>query len=317
MRILLTGVTGFAGSWLVEALLARGDCSLVGLSRHGIWPSFCSHLASNVSLYACDLCDVHAVEPLLREFKPERIFHLAGYANVGKSLKEPEAAWRDNLTATLTLYNAVVRWGGQPRILTVSSGLIYGEPRSLSEVFHEDSPLRPSSPYATSKAAADLAGYQYFASNKLPIIRVRPFNHIGPRQSPDFALPHFARQLIAIQNGLRPPFLETGDLSAERDLTDVRDVVAAYLALMDSGEPGETYNIACGRNRSMRSVLDDLIRLTGVQVEVRLRADLLRPSEPTRMQVAVDKLKARTGWQPSRTLEQSLRDILDDWRSRA
>jgi GDP-4-dehydro-6-deoxy-D-mannose reductase len=181
MRILLTGVTGFAGSWLAEALLARGDCTLIGLSKRGTWPAFCSHLAPDVSLYPCDLCDVATVESLLREARPERIFHLAGYASVGNSFKEPDAAWHDNLMATLTLYNAVLSWGGQPRILAVSSGLVYGEPRSGDDVFHEERPLRPTSPYAASKAAADLAGYQYFAGHKLDIVRARPFNHIGPR----------------------------------------------------------------------------------------------------------------------------------------
>jgi GDP-4-dehydro-6-deoxy-D-mannose reductase len=317
MRILLTGVTGFAGSWLAEALLARGGCSLVGLSRHGSWPTYCEHLAPQIPLHSCDLCSATEVESLLRAYEPEQIYHLAGYANVGKSFKEPAAAWHDNLTATLTLYDAVLRWGGGPRILTVSSGLIYGEPRSLDDVFHEERTLHPSSPYAASKAAADLASYQYFASEKLSIIRARPFNHIGPRQSPDFAVSHFARQLVEIERGTRPPLLETGDLSSERDLTDVRDVASAYVKLMDSGEPGETYNIACGTNRSMQSVLDDLVRLVGVEVQVRLRADLLRPSEPTRMRVAVDKLKARTGWTPGIALERSLRDILDDWRSRS
>src|SRR5262249_44383000 len=152
-------------------------------------------------------------------------------------------------TATRTLYDAVLRWGGRPRILAVSSGLIYGEPCGTDKVLDEESVLRPCSPYAASKAAADLASYQYAVSDKLDIIRARPFNHFGPRQAPDFAVANFSRQVAEILRGTRPPVLEIGDLSAERDLTDVRDIARAYLLLMEHGRRAEAYNIASGTSR--------------------------------------------------------------------
>jgi GDP-4-dehydro-6-deoxy-D-mannose reductase len=195
--------------------------------------------------------------------------------------------------------------------------MIYGDPRSPGVPLHEDSPLRPVSPYGVSKAAADLLGCQYALSAGLDIVRVRPFNHIGPRQVPDFAVPSFARQLAEIQRGTRPPVLETGGLSAERDLTDVRDVVRAYLLLMKHGRTGEAYNVASGVSRTMQSVLDELIGLAGVQAEVRTRGDLLRPTEPMRMNVSIAKLRRETGWEPRVTFEQSLRDILEYWRANA
>ncbi len=312
-RVLITGATGFAGSWLAETLLAQPGLQLFGVSLSARWPESCSHLAGKVELLPCDLCRRDAVEQVLRQVQPEQVYHLAGYPHVGKSFKEPDAAWAGNLAGSRSLFDAVLRWGGRPRILSVSSGQIYGEPRSPGETLHEDSPLRPSSPYATSKAAMDLLGFQYAAAEKLSIVRARPFNHLGPRQSPDFAVPSFARQLAEIAAGVRPPVLETGDLSAERDLTDVRDVVSAYVLLMERGRSGEAYNVASGVSRSMRSVLDELIRLAGVKVELRVREDLLRPAEPLRMNVGTDKLRAETGWRPRHSLEQTLRDILDSW----
>src|SRR5262249_39007152 len=137
--------------------------------------------------------------------------------------------------------------------------------------------------------------------------------HFGPRQSADFAIPSFARQLAEIARGMKPPVLETGDLSAERDLTDVRDVASAYMLLMERGRRGEAYNVASGTSRSMRGFLDELVRLAGVEVQVRVCGDLLRPAEPMRMNVSVDRLKAETGWRPRFSLEQTLRDILDFW----
>ncbi len=313
MRILLTGVTGFAGSWLSEALLAQPGHELAGLSLTGRWPEFCRHLEGRVHLFLCDLCDGAGIERILRQVEPEQIYHLAGYPHNGRSFKEPDAAWQGNLTATRTLFDAVRRWGGKPRILAVSSGLIYGEPREASAILHEDSPLRPSSPYSVSKAAMDLLGYQVSIGDELDIVRARPFNHLGPRQSPDFAVPSFARQLVEIIRGSKPAVLETGDLSAARDLTDVRDVASAYMLLMKHGRRGEAYNVASGTSRSMRAVLDELVRLAGVEVQIRVREDLLRPAEPLRMNVSVDKLRAETGWQPSFSLEQTLRDILAFW----
>jgi GDP-4-dehydro-6-deoxy-D-mannose reductase len=313
MRILLTGVTGFAGSWLADALLAQGGHTLAGLSLAGAWPAFCQHLDGRVELHTCDLGNLEAVAGILRRFQPEQIYHLAGYASAGKSFREPDAAWQGNLTATRFLYDAVLRWGGRPRILAVSSGLIYGEPRGPDSVLDEDSPLRPSSPYAASKAAADLVSYQYAVSSGLAIVRARPFNHIGPRQAPDFAVAHFARQLAEIHRGARPAVLETGDLSAERDLTDVRDVAAAYILLMEHGRPTEAYNIASGTSRPMRGILDALVALAGIEVQLRVREDLLRPAEPLRVRIAAGKLRAATGWEPRYRLEQTLRDTLEYW----
>src|SRR3954447_20681343 len=154
MRIIVTGITGFAGVHLAEALLAEGGAEVVGVSRRGTWPAPWQHLAGRVALRACDLCDRAAVEALLREVSPEQVYHLAEYAHVGQSFREPDAAWAGNLTATRSLLEAVVSWGGRPRILYVGSGQVYGEAEGGDEAQDENRLLRPGSPYAASKAAA-------------------------------------------------------------------------------------------------------------------------------------------------------------------
>jgi len=315
MRVLLTGATGFAGSWLAQTLLAQGGLEVFGLSRSGSWPVGLDANLHAVRLLPCDLNDRVAVEALLRQIEPQQIYHLAGYAEVGRSFHDADSAWRGNLEATRSLYEAVARWGGKPRILAVGSGLIYGDPVAAGPLA-EEAVLRPTSPYSASKAAADLVGYQFFRSHGLEIIRARPFNHVGPRQSPQFAVSSFARQLAEVVRGLRPPTLETGDLGASRDLSDVRDVVAAYVLLMEQGEAGEAYNVGSGVGRSMREVLDRLVQLAGVVVQVRQRADLVRRGDTPTLVADISRLRRATDWQPRFTLDQPLLDVLDYWKAR-
>lgn len=314
MRILLTGATGFAGGHLAEALLAGGNVELFGISRRAQWPAEWQHLAGRVQLRAGDVGDGVRIEAVLREVQPEQIYHLAGYAHAGRSFKEVDAAWAGNLSATRTLYDAVLRWGGKPRILYVGSGLIYGDPETPDQAYDERSPLRPASPYAASKAAADLASYQYARSAGLHIVRARPFNHIGPRQSADYAVANFARQIAAIEQGRQPPLLETGNLSSRRDLTDVRDTVRAYLLLLQRGRSGEAYNIGTGQANSMQTILDRLLALSGVRVEVRPRAELLRPTDTAAVRADAGKLRQETGWSAAYSLDQTLADTLTYWR---
>lgn len=311
---LVTGANGFVGSYLVDALVSRGE-RVVGVGLIPGWAPGWERLAGRAEIRLCDLSDGAAVEAIIREVQPARIYHLAGYPHAGRSFREPDAAWSGNLTVTRRLCEAVIRWGGQPRILFVGSGLIYGPPLDPDVPFTEDSPLRPDTPYAASKAAADLACFQYACSPGLAIVRARPFNHTGPLQAPDFAIPSFARQLAAIVAGQAPPVLETGDLTPTRDLTDVRDVVAAYQLLMEKGRAGEAYNVGSGQSWSMRQVLDRLLALVDVQVEVRQRADLLRPTEPLSIRVDAGKLRRETGWEPRLPLDQTLADTLAAWQS--
>jgi GDP-4-dehydro-6-deoxy-D-mannose reductase len=314
MRILITGVTGFAGGFLAEALLEKPDANVLGIARGQSWRPVMRHLEDRVELRGIELGDTAKIELLLQQFRPEQIYHLAGYAHVGRSFQEPQMAWSGNLQATLALYDAVHRWDGKPRILYVSSGQIYGEPESANQAFDERSPLRPSSPYGASKAAADLTSYQYTRSPGLDIVRVRPFNHIGPRQSPDFAVAHFAKQIADIERNRRPSILETGNLNPLRDLTDVRDMVRAYMMLMEKGRTGEVYNAAAGEVHSMQSVLDWLLRLARVRVEVRQQAAQVRAMDVSVIRADAGKLRREIGWTPTFSLDQTLADTLEYWR---
>jgi len=317
MRILVTGVTGFAGGHLAEALLAQREHRVVGVARRPVWPDAWSHLAGRVELHECDVCAREPLEKILRAVQPERIYHLAGYPHVGRSFQEPEAAWQGNLTATRTLYDAVLRWGGRPRILFVGSGLVYGDSIPGPPGCTENDLLLPDNPYAASKAAADLVSYQYTRAPKLDIVRVRPFTHIGPCQSPQFSVSSFARQLAAIERRRQAPVLETGNLRPRRDLTDVRDVVAAYMLLMERGRIGDVYNVASGQDYAIGTVLERLITLSGVKVEVRQKGDLLREPDAANIRANADKLRRETGWSPRFTLDQTLTDLLTYWREQS
>jgi GDP-4-dehydro-6-deoxy-D-mannose reductase len=295
-------------------LLGGGAAEIFGISRGAEWPAEWRHLAGRAILKSCDLCDQAACRALIREVQPAQVYHLAGYANPGRSLQECEAAWSGNLSATLNLYDAMDSWGGRPRILYVGSGLIYGDIDGAHVALDENCPLRPVNPYAASKAAADLASYQHARHPGLDIVRVRPFNHIGPRQAPHYAVAHFAKQIAAIEQRLQPPYLETGNLTAQRDLTDVRDTVTAYQLLMERGRTGEAYNVATGQAHSMQAILDRLLALARLHVDVRQQPRLMRAAESSTIVGDAGKLRSETGWRPQYSLDKTLADTLDYWR---
>jgi GDP-4-dehydro-6-deoxy-D-mannose reductase len=180
----------------------------------------------------------------------------------------------------------------------------------------ETYPLRPNNPYAVSKVAQDMLGYQYFASHRLPVVRVRPFNHIGPRQSPAFVASAFAKQIAEVEAGLREPKVLVGNLDARRDLSDVRDMVRGYYLALSQGEPGEAYNLGAERSYPMRELLEGLIALSKVKPTVEFDSQRLRPSDMPDVVADCSKMRSRTGWHAEIPLERSLQDILDYWRSR-
>jgi len=313
MRNLITGITGFAGGHLAAALVARGE-EVSGLSRSGVWPEVWRQLVGAADLRACDGADAAAVEAVLRAVQPERIYHLAGYAQTARSFDEPEAAWAGNLGTTRALYEALQRWGGRPRILFVGSGLVYGDADAPGQSFDEGCLLRPTSPYAASKAAADLLSYQVTRAPRLDVVRARPFNHIGPAQSPEFAVASFCKQMAAVSLGHAPAVLNTGNLKPRRDFTDVRDVVRAYVLLMERGRAGEAYNVGTGRTLAMQEVVDRLIAIAGLTVEVRQREDLVRSGDAAAVRADAGKLRRETGWAPALSLDETLRDTLEFWK---
>jgi len=314
-RVLITGASGFVGCHLVRALAGRGGTEVRGVSLHRSWPWNAGDLADRVPLEAIDLGDTARLTRLLTSFAPTHIYHLAGYAEVSRSFQEPKAAWRGNLGATQSLYDAVLAWGGKPRILFVGTGAVYGQPEDAGKPLTESSVLRPNSPYASSKAAADLLSFELTCSRGLDIVRVRPFNHVGPGQSRKYALASFAAQIAAIEKGLQPPVLKVGNLWTQRDLTDVRDVVTAYISLLDRAPKGSVFNIASGHTLPMQQYLDHLLSLARVAVRVETDPALVRAVETSAVHVDSSALRTLTGWQPRFTLAQTMADTLDFWRS--
>ena len=315
MRVLITGITGFVGGHLAERLVAEGGHEIAGLSRRAEWPADLRHLESQAKLIGADLLDEPALGRVLAEVRPEWIFHLAGYAKTGQSYREPDACWRDNLDGTRVLYRAIENSGLRPRILFASTGLVYGDPDPGRIDLDEAAALKPASPYAASKAAADLLSYQVTRSPGLDVVRIRLFNQIGPRQSSDYAIANFARQIAAIEAGTQPPVLETGDLSAYRDLTDVRDMTAAIRAAIEFGDPAEVYNAGRGEVWRISDVLDRLVASSRVKLEIRSKVEPGRTAETAISRADPAKLRAKTGWRPQYKLDTTLADILAGWRN--
>jgi GDP-4-dehydro-6-deoxy-D-mannose reductase len=315
MRVLITGITGFIGGHLAERLLAEGHHDLSGFSRDRTWPRSLTHLESRVALQTLDLLDTHALTEYLTRTRPEWIFHLAGYANTGKSFQDAANCWVANLTGTQSFFHALDAAKIRCRVLFASTGLVYGDPEPGQEDLDERSPLKPASPYATSKAAADLLAYQVTRHPGLDVVRVRLFNQIGPRQSADFALPNFSRQIAAIERGRQPPILQTGDLSAWRDLTDIRDTVQAMISVLQHAPAGDVFNLGRGEIWQMSEMVRRLVAMAEVPIEIQeLRSG--RIGDTVRSRANTHKVRRVTGWSPVIPLDDSLRDTLNDWRSR-
>jgi len=314
VRALITGIGGFAGSHLADYLLTATDWQIVGcvLNECDIPPQ----LHDRVTCRAVDLRNPQAVSSLLAETAPDVIFHLAALAKVEDSWRTPWPILSNNIQSQLNLLQALVDAGAKPRMLVVGSNEEYGLVRPDELPLTENSPLRPNSPYGVSKVAQDMLGLQYFLSHQLPVIRVRPFNHIGPRQARGFVAPDFASQIAEAEAGHRPPHMLVGNLEAQRDFTDVRDIVRAYHLIAVNGVPGEVYNIGSGQSHSVQELLDVLLGYGRVSIAIEKDPARLRPSDVPAVRCDAGRLHELTGWKPLIPFETSLQDVLDDWRLR-
>jgi GDP-4-dehydro-6-deoxy-D-mannose reductase len=320
MRFFVTGISGFVGAHLTAHLLERGH-SVFGLAREaGPLPELHRRYGDRFPRSAVELCDVRdrgRLRDALRRAEPHGVFHLAALTFVPRSFERPDLAYEVNFLGAVELLSATRDAVPGARVVLVTSGEIYGSidpARDLPLV--ETQPLRPLSPYAVAKAAADLAGFQFFASGGLDVVRARPFNHTGPGQTPQFVCSEFARMLAAAEAGSGPRLLRVGNLDVERDFSDVRDVVRGYAALFEKGVAGEAYNVAAGAATSVRAILEELRALCTVAVEVETDPGKLRPREVPRVVASIDKIRSATGWQPEIPLRRTLADLLEDWRAR-
>ena len=346
MRVLITGVTGFAGSHLAEYLLSLDGIELFGCYRHRSQMDNLDDLkragrlnmiaenssitcanqmecmieeraaSGKLNLIEADIADPFSMDRLIGGVKPDRIFHLAAQSWVPGSQNAPAATLQLNIMGELNILEAVRQSGIDPLIQIAGSSEEYGLVFPHELPMKETNPLRPLSPYAVSKVAQKMLALQYFRSHNLKTIVTRGFNHAGPRRGHVFFTSHFATQIAEIEKGLKPPVLYVGDLTSKRDLTDVRDIVRAYWLVLEKGEPGESYNVGSGVAREVGEVLELMLGMTEAKIEVKEDPARFRPSDVKLLVADVSKFKALTGWQPRIPLEQTLRDELDYWRSK-
>lgn len=313
MRILITGITGFVGSHLAEYALKMG-VEVFGTYRWRSRMDNIEHLIGKIKLVECDLRDATSIRNALREAKPDRIFHLAAQSYVPTSWTAPADTMHINVIGTVNLFEAVRQLEIDCRILNAGSSEEYGLQFEHELPIKETNQLRPLSPYAVSKVAQDLLGWQYYRSYGMFIVRTRAFNHSGPRRPEAFVDSGFAQQITKIEAGLQEPVIYVGNLDAKRDFTDVRDIVRAYWLALEKCQPGEVYNICSGKGRSIREVLETLIDMAKVRVEIRQDPARMRPSDVPVLVGDNTKFCEQTGWSPEIPYEQTLLDMLDYWR---
>lgn len=317
MRVLITGITGFAGSHLAEYILANHPgAEVFGIVRVRSRMENIRHFQDKVTLCEADLKDLVSLQGCLGHVKPDRIFHLAAQSFVPTSWKCPAETFAINAIGQVNLFEAVLGLKLTPRIQVAGSseeyGLVYPEEVPMKET----NPLRPLSPYAVSKVAQDMMAYQYHRSYGMHTVRTRGFNHTGPRRGEVFVTSSFARQVAEVEKGRREPVIYVGNLEAKRDFTDVRDMVRAYWLSLEKGERGDVYNIGSGIAYSVREVLDILLSLSRVKVKVEVDPQRLRPSDVPILLADSSKFRKLTGWEPTIPFRQTLSDLLDYWRER-
>ena len=317
MRVLITGITGFAGSHLADYLLEhQPGVEVWGIRRWRSRRENILHLGDRVKLVEGDLRDEASLRRVMAAARPEAIFHLAAQSYVPTSWNAPTETLTTNIAGQANLFEAVRAVGLDPVIQIAGSSEEYGLVLPDEVPINEGNPLRPLSPYAVSKVAQDMLAYQYFRSYGMKTVRTRGFNHTGPRRGEVFVSSNFARQIARIEAGLQEPVIRVGNLDAQRDFTDVRDMVRAYWLAVTKATPGEVYNLGSGRAITIRELLDLLIGMSDVQVETEVDPDRLRPSDVEVLLADSSKFRDETGWEPVIPLEETLADLLEFWRER-
>jgi GDP-4-dehydro-6-deoxy-D-mannose reductase len=309
MRTLVTGAFGFVGRHLCAWLTRANTGEVLALGTRAV-----PRIPGTTTL-ACNLLDVDLTRRVIAHHRPDVIFHLAAQSYVPQSVANPADTLVNNVVGQINLFEACRSAGVDPVVVVASSSEIYGAIDADHLPATEDAPLRPANPYAVSKITQDMLGLQYYLSYGARIIRVRPFNHIGPGQSDRFVLSSFARQIAEIEAELVEPVLLVGNLEAARDFLDVRDVVRAYALLARDELAGEVFNVASGRAHRIQTLVDMLLQLSSIPIDVRQDPSRMRPSDAPIVIGDASRLKEATGWHPEVPIEQSLEDTLDYWRA--
>lgn len=311
-KAFITGITGFAGSYLAQNLLDN-DYEVSG--------TYLSDQSANdfqnkdrVKLYKLDLLDAERTTEILVESQPDYLFHLAALTSPKSSFDNPSKTFTTNVTSQINILEAIRRNNlVETRILIISSAEVYGLVDSKNLPVDEDTPFNPTNPYAVSKLAQDYLGLQYHLAHNLKIVRVRPFNHVGPKQSPDFVVSGFAKRIAEIEKGNKE-VMKVGNLKSKRDFTDVKDMVEAYRLALEKGEAGEVYNLGSGKSYEISKILEMLISFSSVKITTEEDPGLMRPSDNPELTCDFSNFLSLTGWKPKISIEQTLKDTLDYWR---
>ena len=310
-RALIIGAAGFVGSYLIDHI-----------QKHCVWSIVVTKMPQETM--ACpgvDICDLdilapEAIEWLLEEKRPDYIFHLAAQSSVAVSWKNPGLTVDVNVKGSLNVLDAVRKLDYKPRVLLIGSGEEYGHVRENEVPVQEDNVLRPGNIYAATKACQNMIGAIYAQAYGMDVMMVRAFNHVGPNQSPIFVVADFCKQTAEIEAGLKEPVIKVGNLSARRDFSDVRDVVRAYVELMEKGKAGETYNVGSGNAVEIRKILDMILSRSKKEIRVEVEPSRMRPVDVPVIEADISKLKACTGWEQKITLEETIQDTLEYWRQK-
>jgi GDP-4-dehydro-6-deoxy-D-mannose reductase len=295
MRALITGGKGFVGQWLAAHLKDCGDdVAVIDIET--------------------DVADGAALRRVMTEVRPDAVYHLAAMTHVGESWENPSQVLRVNVLGTAEILAAARTLESSVRVLVVSSAEVYGVVTPEQLPLREDTPTQPASPYAASKLAAEAVALQAWRGFGQPVVVVRPFNHIGPGQSPNFFVPALAKRIVeARRSGARS--LPVGNLTTRRDFTDVRDVVVAYRLLVERGDSGTVYNVCSGRDVAMSEVARELLELSGAELTLETDPSLLRPVDVPVLRGSAELLTAATGWEPRIPLATTLADVLTSWEA--
>lgn len=315
MKTLITGINGFVGCHLSKLLVEKGH-EVIGTRIDELNLDVLSGHLSLDNVFILDLRDRLQVDKLIGEIRPQIVFHLAGQSWVPASWNDPAATFEVNLIGSIHVFESIIKHVPQSRCIFISTGDFYDVTDSPDAAADEGAPTLPRNPYALSKMTADLMARQLFLSNNLQVIRLRPFNHIGPYQSERFVVSEFARQIAMVERGLSEPVIGVGNLDAERDFTDVRDMVRAYDLSSAKCVPGECYNISSQKAYSVRHILDTLLSNSAAKIEVRTEESKYRPVDVIRFLGNSRKFRAATDWAPEISIEKTLVDVLTYWRER-
>lgn len=311
MRVLITGATGFAGKHLTQYLTSKSpdNYKIYGTHRH----SYLKEETNVIELVECDINDSISLESTLQSIEPDQIFHFAAYVSVNKSFENPQKVLATNVIGTAKLLEAIRKTCNNAKILIPGSAEEYGSVEEKNMPIDENVPLNPSNPYGISKVSQELLGKYYFQTYGMEIYLTRTFHYTGPFQPLGFVSSDFAKQIVDIENGKKNQ-INVGNLKAKRDFLDIRDVVKAYMNIIERGKPGRPYNVCSGKTISIEKILEILKNHSKCPINVQVDKSKLRATDVSKFVGDNSKLKKDTGWEPEIKIEDTLHDILNYWR---